>query len=1658
MALTYALLLVSCDSPFSPDEAVVDRLETGAVTVSLTVGETRPLTVRVLGEGGEVLGSRRIFWSSQNPAVASVSQAGIVTGVSAGSTQLAVSAGGKSALIAVTVASRPVSLVRVNPATTTIVAGSTTALTAEALDAGGTIVAGRLVLWGTSNQSVATVTSNGVVTGVAAGSVNITATVDGVVGTAVVTVQPVPVASIVLEPASGSLIVGQSVQLTASPRDANGQPLAGRAVAWSSNEPSIASVSSTGLVTALARGTANITATAEGRTASSRITVSLVPIDTVSVTPRTSNLAAGQTVQLAARLVDSVGAVLTGRTISWDTDQPTIATVGADGLVTAISSGRATITASAEGRSGTAIVNVSPVPVASLTITPGSATLFPGGTQQLTATARDAVNNLLPGRIITWISGAPSVATVTQGGLVTAVGTGSALIFAASEGISTSVTITVSNVGVAQVRVAPAAPSVQQGRTVQLTATALDAGGQPIIGRSVTWNSANPTIASASSTGLVTGIAPGTASVTATIDGVIGTADVTVTATPVASVIIVPDAPTLTVGGTLSLTALLADATGAPLSPVGRAIAWSTSALTIASVNANGLVTALAPGTTIIQATVEGVIDQTLVTVTNVPVASVALNPSTVSLNLGQTRTITATARDAQGNILTGRPVAWSSSNVPVATVSTTNTTSSNTITAVGAGSATITATIGGVQGVSTVTVTSVPIATIAVTPNPTTVEELQTTQLTGTARDAAGNVLTGRTLVWASSDNAIAPVSQSGQVTANAPGTVTITASAPGQGVGGATPSGTSAVTVSFAPVATASITPNNPTVTVGQTTQPTVTLQSAGGQGLPTTGRTVTWSLVTTPPGAATINSSTGVVTGVAGGTGTITVSAQSPGQATPVTATASLSITTVQVARIAFTAFSGTLHVGTPYARTVTAQAFDAANNILPGRLIAWSTENANISISPTQSTNGQATITGNNPPASTRVIATTQGASGAVADTITVTTDLVAVSPTLSTVTLNASQADSVTALTSNSRSYTSTPRDSAGNVIIGSALGGRQPTWSISSGGSFATVVASGATATVTPVAGTQGIATVRADYGGGAAPTANLKIIEPVANILLSVAPDSFFVGGQSTLVASAVNASNAAIAGRVVALSSSNAAVASLSTASGTQTVNAQVSGASAPGGRATATITATATLDNVANSVGVKVLAPVNNIAVSTPPGLDSVYVPLNIQASATLTDASNNVLTGRSVTWSTGNAQVATVSQSGLVTGVGAGSTPVTASAEGKTGNKTLKVVEAVNSVELTATDSSIFVGQTQATTTVLRDRLNNVVTNRIVTYSSATPAVATVSSAGLISAVGPGTTNITATSEGKTSAALPFTVSNVPVASVTVSATPTPNVYPTHTFPATVSAFDASGGPLGFTGRTIVWTSSNPNVLTVAAGSPGSATVTAVAVGSATISATVDGVAATTPFSITVKVVPVASITFSPATGSMVEGDTLVALTATPRDSVGGVLSGKSITWSTVNPNKVSYLDVSTGLVTAVDTGAATVTATATGQGVNGTNVSASTTIAIQLAPILTVGITPSSVTLASTNASTPLTVQLTSSIAGRVLAGRSCDAMSGNPGQLTVMPGSSLSDATGKFTLIVSGVTSSAGAGVIVTVTCDPTSGSPKSATASVTVP
>jgi uncharacterized protein YjdB len=267
------------------------------------------------------------------------------------------------------------------------------------------------------------------------------------------------------------------------------------------------------------------------------------------------------------------------------------------------------------------------------------------------------------------------------------------------------------------VTVAPGAQSLIIGQTAQLAATVTGGFGRP----TVTWASSNANVASVTDSGKVSAKAAGTVTITATAGTVVGSSTITVSAGSVDRVNVCDQAFPASCNSTVSLP-------GTGTSVVARAFAvntlnvditssctftWTPSAANVVSIvfigdatrrdavitrtNAQGdvAITVACGGRPGILTILGGVI---------APVASLTVSPSAVTLAIGRTQQLTATMRDADGNLLTGRAVTWTTTDVNVATVN-----SLGLVTAVGAGSASITATIDGRIAAAAITVTATP-------------------------------------------------------------------------------------------------------------------------------------------------------------------------------------------------------------------------------------------------------------------------------------------------------------------------------------------------------------------------------------------------------------------------------------------------------------------------------------------------------------------------------------------------------------------------------------------------------------------------------------------------------------------------------------------------------------------------------------------------------------------------------------------------------------------------------------------------------------------------------------------------------------------------------------------------------------------------------------
>lgn len=415
-----------------------------SVPPSLLAGQSARATATPKDANGKVLSDRPFVWSTSSPATVTVSDSGVVAAITAGNAVVsAASEGvvGQATLVVVAPSPAAVATLVVSISPASALVGQTAYATATMKDSSGNVLTGRAVTWQSSDSRVATVQATGDIQAVGAGNTMISATSGGVTNSSAFTVTapaPLPVASVSVSPATANLQVGANTQLSAVTRDANNNVLAGRAVTWSSSDPSITAVSASGLVTAVAAGSATITALSEGQSGSSSITVvaAPVPVASVSVSLGTSSLIVPQTTQATATTRDANNNVLTGRSITWSSSNAAVATVFTSGLVTSRAAGTSQITATSEGKSGSATITVTApsAPVASVSVSPASTSVQVGSTVQLSATTRDMNNNVLTGRVVRWSSGNATIASVDSiSGLVTTKAAGSATITAKSE-------------------------------------------------------------------------------------------------------------------------------------------------------------------------------------------------------------------------------------------------------------------------------------------------------------------------------------------------------------------------------------------------------------------------------------------------------------------------------------------------------------------------------------------------------------------------------------------------------------------------------------------------------------------------------------------------------------------------------------------------------------------------------------------------------------------------------------------------------------------------------------------------------------------------------------------------------------------------------------------------------------------------------------------------------------------------------------------------------------------------------------------------------------------------------------------------------------------------------------------------------------------------
>ena len=347
---------------------------------------------------------------------------------------------------------------------------------------------------------------------------------------------PAPVAtSISVTPSSHTLAtIGATVQLMATVRDQNNNPMTGQAVTWTSSNTAVATVSGNGLVTAVANGAAQIRAQSGNATGTANITVA-EPVPTrITIAPTSHTLEMiGATVQLTATVRDQRNNIMSGQSITWSSGDDAVATVSGAGIVTAVSNGMAEITAKSGSLSASASITVSEPVATSLTIEPAAHTLEAiGDTVELAAVVLDQHENAMADVMVTWSSGDDAVATVDENGLVTAVDNGMAEITAQAGDAMGTASITVAQVPTSiSIEVAADATTLTEiGQTLKLMVSVSDANENAIAEPAVTWMSGDENVVTVDEEGLVEAVGNGMTEVTAASGDVSAMVSITVMA------------------------------------------------------------------------------------------------------------------------------------------------------------------------------------------------------------------------------------------------------------------------------------------------------------------------------------------------------------------------------------------------------------------------------------------------------------------------------------------------------------------------------------------------------------------------------------------------------------------------------------------------------------------------------------------------------------------------------------------------------------------------------------------------------------------------------------------------------------------------------------------------------------------------------------------------------------------------------------------------------------------------------------------------------------------------------------------------------------------------------------------------------------------------
>ena len=654
--------------------------------------------------------------------------------------------------------------------------------------------------WSANPVGIGSIDASGKFLGLAAGTGTITATFSGVTGSTSIAVTENFLVSLSLTPSDGSGPLGVDIPFTAMGIFSYGSRDLTAAVTWSSLDPTVATISATGLLHPVSPGIARIQADSGAITGSTTFTVTdggtggSPYVVGLVLTPADASLVAGMSQQYAAVATYSDTSVRdVTATATWSVAPSGLGTIDTLGNFVAVAAGAGTVSATFGGVTESTSITVAENLLLALSLTPSADSgplgvdvpftamgIYSYGSQDLTAA-------------VTWTSSDPTVATISSAGVLHPVSPGTVQIQAASGAITASTSFTVTAAKLYDIAVVPATSTIAQFTTATLQAIGYYTDNTQLdLSDVATWSTDSAIVQLSSGIAYDTGEAievaygtsPGSATVTATFGGISDTATVTVTSATLQSIAVDPATIVLPAGLSrqVTVTGTFSDGTTQDLTALAT---WSSSAPAIASVSnamgSAGLVSLLAPGSATITANVVvgGVTlaADVSVAVSNAFVKSIAVTGSP-TLPAGYKTQFIAVATYSDGSSLdVTKQATWTSSNTAVATISTASPTQ-GFATGITSGTTTISATLEGIQGSSSLTVSNARLVSLVVTPGDFTVGVDERQQLTAIGTFSDGSTLDLTTQCsWRSYDKHTAWVSRAGVVTGTSAGTTAILA-----------------------------------------------------------------------------------------------------------------------------------------------------------------------------------------------------------------------------------------------------------------------------------------------------------------------------------------------------------------------------------------------------------------------------------------------------------------------------------------------------------------------------------------------------------------------------------------------------------------------------------------------------------------------------------------------------------------------------------------------------------------------------------------------------------------------------------------------------------------------------------------------------------------